>query len=40
MGGTCAARADLVLFRGSSTGVAPQGRPRHPRSRSSMAFWG
>lgn len=30
MGGTCAARADLVLFRGSSTGVTPQGAPRHP----------
>jgi hypothetical protein len=25
MGGTCAARADLVLLRGSSTGVTPQG---------------
>jgi hypothetical protein len=30
MGGTCAARADLVLFQRSSVGVAPQGVTCHP----------
>jgi hypothetical protein len=42
MGGTCAARADLVLFQRSSVGVSPQGARRYPTrscSLSDRATW-